>query len=125
MFRKTVEAQKPVAESLLQTRIRAVASGRASSAGAQFSGTERCAGRVATFQQAEIVLRGGESIPVAVKNVSETGVRVNSYRILDLPEVVFFRGVGRGELLKARVVRKERHSAALQFIDGHVDAARF
>ena len=107
----------------LNARIRSIMNGRepvetsASVESPLHSGAERSAHRVATYRHAEIVLGGGETIRVAVKNASETGVRVDSYRILDLPEYVSIRGVGHGELLSARVVWQERHSAALQFID--------
>jgi hypothetical protein len=104
----------------LNERIRSitnVAKSTETATSAQDSGAQRSAKRVATYRHAEIVLGGGETIRVAVKNVSETGMRVDSYRILDLPEYVAVRRAGRRELLKARVIRQERHSAALQFID--------
>lgn len=107
----------------LNERIRSITNGGESSETAasaespQDSEAQRFAKRVATYRHAEIVLGGGETIRVAVKNVSETGVRVDSYRIFDLPEYVAVRGVGRGELLRARVIWQERHSAALQFIE--------
>ena len=117
MFRKRVQLDS------LNARIRSITNGRepvetaASAESPRHSGAERSGNRVATYRHAEIVLSGGEAIRVAVKNASETGVRVDSYRILDLPEYVYFRGVRHGELLRARVVRQERHSAALEFID--------
>ncbi len=73
--------------------------------------------RKAMFRQAEIKLPGGERIPVAVKDLSEGGVKIESFRMLNLPDVVEFYEAMSGRRTRARVVWQEDMRAALQFID--------
>ncbi len=69
------------------------------------------------FREATITIdRNGERFSVAVKDLSEFGVRIESFRKLDLPDLVDFYEPLSGIRARARVVWQEDFRAALEFI---------
>ena len=70
------------------------------------------------FREAQITLGdGGERFSVAVKDLSANGVKIESFRKLDLPPTVEFYEPLSGRRKQARVVWVQDFRAALEFID--------
>jgi hypothetical protein len=79
-------------------------------------GSKKRATRRAMFRQASIVAVG-ERIEVVVKNVSETGARIDFFRRLDLPSRVLLQAPSLQLKRWARVVWQTDSSAGLHFED--------
>lgn len=77
----------------------------------------RKAPRQPQFREAQISLgRNSGELQVAVKDLSEGGVRIESFRKLALPPVVELYEPLSGRRCQARVVWQEDFRAALEFI---------
>lgn len=70
------------------------------------------------FREAQITLdRSREKLSVAVKDLSEGGVKIESFRRMALPPHVEFYEPLSGRRSRARVVWQEDFRAALEFLD--------
>ncbi len=70
-----------------------------------------------TYKQATIQLRGGERLPVVVKNVSDTGARIEFFKDIPLSDVVYLIEPTLNIQTWCDVVWEEDNSAGLHFIE--------
>jgi hypothetical protein len=78
--------------------------------------TNKRAERTATFKQGTITTRGGERIPVVVKNVSSTGARIEFFRDVQLGDHVLLSEPTLQIRTWAEVVWQGRGAAGLNFV---------
>lgn len=74
--------------------------------------------RQTTFKQATIQLIGGERLDVVVKNLSDTGVRIEFFRKVTLTEYVILNEPTHNLRTRARVVWQQDGVAGLHFVPG-------
>lgn len=74
------------------------------------------AAREATFKQGTITTRGGERIPVVLKNVSKTGVRIEFFREVELGDHVLITEPTLRLNIWAEVMWQSRGAAGLKFV---------
>jgi hypothetical protein len=72
--------------------------------------------RTATFKQGTITTRGGERIPVVVKNISSTGVRIEFFRDVQLGDHVLITEPTLQIRTWAEVMWQSRGAAGLKFV---------
>lgn len=72
--------------------------------------------REATFKQGTLTTRGGERIPVVVKNVSTTGARVEFFRDVELGDHVLITESTLRLNTWAEVMWQARGAAGLKFV---------
>lgn len=72
--------------------------------------------RTATFKQGTITTRGGERIPVVVKNISSTGVRIEFFRDVQLGDHVLITEPTLQIRTWAEVMWQGRGAAGLKFV---------
>lgn len=70
-----------------------------------------------TYKQATIQLRGGERLPVVVKNVSDTGARIQFFKEVPLSDVVYLMEPTLNINRWCDVVWQEDNCAGLQFVE--------
>lgn len=88
MFKKPASSKT---EDPLAHRMRKIAASSAAPEDVTYSSvqqTNKRAERTQTFKQGTITTRGGERIPVVVKNVSSTGARIEFFRDVQLGDHV-------------------------------------
>lgn len=73
--------------------------------------------REATYKQATIQMRTGERVPVVVKNVSETGARIEFFKDVFLSDVVYLMEPTLDIRTWCDVVWEDDKSAGLHFLD--------
>ena len=73
--------------------------------------------RQATFKQATVTLSGGERMDVVVKNVSDTGMRVEFFRRVTLTDQVIIAEPTLRIRKWAKVMWQTEGAAGLQFLD--------
>jgi hypothetical protein len=78
--------------------------------------TNKRAERTATFKQGTIQTRGGERVPVVVKNVSSTGVRIEFFRDVQLGDHVLITEPTLQIRTWAEVMWQGRGAAGLKFV---------
>jgi hypothetical protein len=84
-----------------------------------YSSVQEQAGRAVrepTFKQGTITTRGGERIPVVLKNVSKTGVRIEFFRDVTLGDHVLITEPTLRLNIWAEVMWQSRGAAGLKFI---------
>lgn len=69
-----------------------------------------------TYKQATVQLRGGERLPVVVKNVSDTGARIDFFKDVALSDVVYLIEPTLDIRTWCDVVWEEDNSAGLHFL---------
>jgi hypothetical protein len=74
------------------------------------------AAREQTFKQGTITTRGGERIPVVIKNVSKTGARIEFFRDVELGDHVLITEPTLRLNIWAEVMWQSRGAAGLKFI---------
>lgn len=74
--------------------------------------------RQTTFRQATIQLMGGERIDVVVKNLSDSGARIEFFRKVTLTEYLILTEPSQRLRTRARVVWQQEGSAGLHFLPG-------
>lgn len=74
--------------------------------------------RERVFKDATLQLRDGTRFRVSIKDLSETGARIEFHANIDLPARVILSAPGLRLRRFARVVWREAMAAGLQFIDG-------
>ncbi len=74
--------------------------------------------RETTFRQATVQLLGGERLDVVVKNLSETGARIEFFRKVILSEYVVLNEPVLRLRTRARVVWQQDGAAGLHFVPG-------
>ena len=74
------------------------------------------ADRTATFKQGTITTRGGERVPVVVKNISSTGVRIEFFRDVQLGDHVLITEPTLQIRTWAEVMWQGRGAAGLKFV---------
>lgn len=72
--------------------------------------------REPTFKQGTITTRGGERIPVVVKNVSKTGARIEFFRDVTLGDHVLITEPTLRLNIWAEVMWQSRGAAGLKFV---------
>jgi hypothetical protein len=72
--------------------------------------------RTATFKQGTITTRGGERVPVVVKNISSTGVRIEYFRDVQLGDHVLITEPTLQIRTWAEVMWQGRGAAGLKFV---------
>ena len=72
--------------------------------------------REPTFKQGTITTRGGERIPVVLKNVSKTGARIEFFRDVELGDHVLITEPTLRLNIWAEVMWQSRGAAGLKFI---------
>lgn len=72
--------------------------------------------RQAVFRQGALLLANGEKLPVALKNISATGARVEYFTRRELPEIVTLVEPTLRVKTRARVVWQAEGIAGLAFI---------
>jgi hypothetical protein len=78
--------------------------------------TNKRADRHPTFKQGTLTTRGGERIPVVVKNVSSTGVRVEFFKDVQLGDHVLLSEPTLQIRTWAEVIWQGRGAAGLKFV---------
>jgi hypothetical protein len=78
--------------------------------------TNKRADRQPTFKQGTLTTRGGERIPVVVKNVSSTGVRVEFFKDVQLGDHVLLIEPTLQIRTWAEVIWQGRGAAGLKFV---------
>jgi len=78
--------------------------------------TNKRAERTQTFKQGTITTRGGERIPVVVKNVSSTGARIEFFRDAQLGDHVLLSEPTLQIRTWAEVMWQGRGAAGLRFV---------
>lgn len=78
--------------------------------------TNKRAERTATFKQGTITTRGGERVPVVVKNISSTGVRIEYFRDVQLGDHVLITEPTLQIRTWAEVMWQGRGAAGLKFV---------
>jgi hypothetical protein len=78
--------------------------------------TNKRADRHQTFKQGTLTTRGGERIPVVVKNVSSTGVRVEFFKDVQLGDHVLLIEPTLQIRTWAEVIWQGRGAAGLKFV---------
>jgi hypothetical protein len=78
--------------------------------------TNKRAERSLTFKQGTLTTRGGERVPVVVKNVSSTGVRVEFFRDVQLGDHVLLSEPTLQIRTWAEVMWQARGAAGLRFV---------
>jgi hypothetical protein len=78
--------------------------------------TNKRADRTATFKQGTITTRGGERVPVVLKNVSSTGARIEFFRDVQLGDHVLLSEPTLQIRTWAEVVWQARGAAGLHFV---------
>ncbi|MEP7210159.1 MAG: hypothetical protein ABI740_04920, partial [Alphaproteobacteria bacterium] len=73
--------------------------------------------RQATFKQGTVTLSGGERMDVVVKNVSDTGLRIEFFRKVTLTDMVIIAEPTLRIRKWATVMWQTEGAAGLQFID--------
>ena len=73
--------------------------------------------RRVTFKQATIILSGGEKVDVVVKNVSDTGVRIEFFRRMILTDKVIISEPTLRIRKWARVMWQTEGAAGLHFLE--------
>lgn len=115
MFKKS----GPPASDPLANRLRQIAAKPALEE-SQYEPTrakDQRAPRQATFKQGTITLSGGERVDVVVKNVSDTGMRVEFFRKVTLTDQVIIAEPTLRIRRWARVMWQTEGAAGLQFIE--------
>lgn len=74
--------------------------------------------RQATFKQGTITMQGGERMDVVVKNLSDTGARIEYFRKVHLTEMVVLTEPTMRIKTRARVMWQTDGAAGLQFVAG-------
>jgi hypothetical protein len=72
--------------------------------------------REPTFKQGTITTRGGERVPVVLKNVSKTGVRIEFFRDVELGDHVLITEPTLRLNIWAEVMWQSRGAAGLKFV---------
>lgn len=72
--------------------------------------------REATFKQGTVTTRGGERVPVVIKNVSATGVRIEFFRDVTLGDHVLITESTLRLNTWAEVMWQSRGAAGLKFV---------
>ncbi len=72
--------------------------------------------REATFKQGTITTRGGERVPVVIKNVSVTGARIEFFRDVTLGDHVLITEPTLRLNIWAEVMWQSRGAAGLKFV---------
>lgn len=80
-------------------------------------GKRQRASRKPTFKQATLLLPSGDRMDVVVKNVSDTGARVDFFSRIQLPPTVILSEPTLRLRRKASVVWQGEGSAGLHFLD--------
>lgn len=70
------------------------------------------------FRQGFVIFESGQKVRVAIKNVSETGARVEFFALNGLPDLVLLSEPTLNLRRRARVVWQRDGMAGLEFIDG-------
>lgn len=74
--------------------------------------------RQLTFKQGTITMQGGERMDVVVKNLSDTGARIEYFRKVHLTEMVVLSEPTMRIKTRARVMWQTDGAAGLQFVAG-------
>ncbi len=117
MFRKS-DKSKP--ESPLAARMRQIADKPAAADDAYSTPAVTAGGRqprTSTFKQATITLSGGERMEVVVKNVSNTGARIEYFRKITLPDRILISEPTLRLKKWAKVMWQGDGAAGVHFID--------
>jgi hypothetical protein len=115
MFKKTANNKPP---DPLADRMRKISGAPAPEevTYSSFSQHAKRADRQPTFKQGTITTRGGERVPVVVKNVSSTGARIEFFRDVQLGDHVLLSEPTLQIRCWAEVVWQGRGAAGLQFV---------
>ncbi|KAF0184577.1 MAG: PilZ domain-containing protein [Hyphomonadaceae bacterium] len=73
--------------------------------------------REAHFRNGVLILGGGQRLSVIIKNLSETGARIDFFVKLELPEEVVINEPTLKLVRRARIVWRTEGSAGLEFIE--------
>jgi len=115
MFGKSKSDQ---ASSVLSKRLRQIVEQNAAPPPPTHAWTRKVerAVRQAVFRQGALILANGEKLPVALKNISATGARIEYFVRRDLPEQVILVEPTLRIKAEARVVWQREGVAGLAFV---------
>lgn len=114
MFKKSGNTPDPLGD-----RMRKIAGSAAPGEEVTYSSvqqTNKRAERQSTFKQGTLTTRGGERIPVVLKNISSTGVRVEFFRDVQLGDHVLLSEPTLQIRTWTEVMWQSRGAAGLKFV---------
>jgi hypothetical protein len=114
MFRKKIEAPETPAPQLIE-RLRAIAVKQPPASYQDCSSRKTRAPRGAVYRQAIATLEGGEQLPVAIRNLSAAGCRIEFYRQTPLTPTLLLEEQSMSISLQAEVVWQGDGAAGLRF----------